>query len=95
MHPIILATETHKELYKIQAFDTGNDLICRLAMNYILLQNNYEFIVFKGIPKQKKAYFKNLEKMIVKNEDKDFQLMVCENIFGNTENIIYELQKIT
>ena len=59
LHPVELAAEFHRKFVYIHPFPDGNGRIARLAMNMILLQNQYLPIPIS--PKTRKTYIKKLE----------------------------------
>lgn len=91
IHPVILAAEIHEKIYSTQAFLTGNGRLARFIMNYILLKNGYQFIIIKGIPKNKKFYHKALEKIQLKNETKDFHLLICNLVLELYEEFLEKI----
>ena len=61
IHPVILAAEMHERLVTIHPFIDGNGRTSRLAMNLILMMNEYPVAILKGDQDSRLSYFKALE----------------------------------
>lgn len=56
MHPIVYAAETHLRLLNLLPFPSGNGLCARLAMNLLLLNENYPWVNLASDPASREAY---------------------------------------
>lgn len=76
LHPVILAAEMHERLVTIHPFIDGNGRTARLVMNLILWQNGFTIVNIKGGKKSRLAYYNALEKVQLRHDSTDFQLLV-------------------
>lgn len=72
LHPIILAAEVHLKIVKISPFENGNIQIANLALNLILLLNNYVYVMTEADHKSKNEYFEAIEESQNKNDKSIF-----------------------
>ncbi|WP_035644901.1 helix-turn-helix domain-containing protein [Flavobacterium sp. ASV13] len=72
LHPIILASESYLKILEIAPFEKGNLQIANLILNWILLQNNYAYVVIKEGSNSKNEYFSILEESQAKNDKSIF-----------------------
>lgn len=60
LHPLVLASMLHHKFEKIHPFMDGNGRVGRILLNYILLKNNYPFLII--LNKERKDYLDALRK---------------------------------
>ncbi|WP_294960439.1 helix-turn-helix domain-containing protein [uncultured Flavobacterium sp.] len=72
IHPIILASEAHLKIIKINPFENGNIQIANLILNLILLLNNYVYVVAEADSKSKNEYLAAIEESQNKNDKSIF-----------------------
>ncbi|MDR1112063.1 MAG: Fic family protein [Deltaproteobacteria bacterium] len=76
-NPILLALRYHKDIVFIHPFMDGNGRVARLAMNTIMLQNNYLPI---DIPPEKRSAYHQSIKNTYTNPNSFFQFMLDQAI---------------
>ncbi|MEN2402825.1 Fic family protein [Flavobacterium sp. MC2016-06] len=72
LHPIILAAEAHLKILNIDPFENGTIQIANLILNWILLQNNYTYVVIEDSQDSIDEYFFILEDSQNKNDNSIF-----------------------
>lgn len=72
LHPIILASEAHLKIIKINPFENGNIQIANLISNLILLLNGYVYVVTEANNNSKNEYLTAIKESQDKNDKSIF-----------------------
>jgi len=72
LHPIILASEANLKILEIKPFVNGNLQMANLALNWILMQYNYTYVMIEEYQKSIDEYFSILEKSQTQNDTSIF-----------------------
>ena len=72
LHPIILASEANLKILEIKPFVNGNLQMANLALNWILMQYNYTYVMIEEDQKSIDEYFSILEKSQTQNDTSIF-----------------------
>lgn len=91
IHPILLALEVHEKIISLQPFKKGTDITARLLMNLILMKNGFPIVSIKGDLKSKKFYYTAIDRIQLKNEPKDLQLLMCNLALASLEDSLDKL----
>ncbi len=77
--PVEIACKAHYDFVVIHPFGDGNGRISRLLMNYILFKHDYPLMIIFN--KNRKPYFKSLERSQLNDEPIHFQKWFMKNYF--------------
>ncbi|MDR0621866.1 MAG: Fic family protein [Deltaproteobacteria bacterium] len=89
MHPVILAIRYHKDLLFIHPFMDGNGRVARLAMNTVMLQNNYLPI---DIPPDKILQYQSSIAQSYRDSFVFYDFML-DSAIDTHEHMIYEIER--
>ncbi len=87
LHPIILASEIYLKILDTNPFEKGNLQIANIVINWILLQNNYIYVLTQT-DKNNTEYFTALDEYKIKNDKSAFINYILKIEKENLMNVI-------
>ncbi|MBE8724161.1 helix-turn-helix domain-containing protein [Flavobacterium hungaricum] len=92
LHPIILASEIYLKILDINPFEKGNLQMANIVMNWILLQNNYIYVLTQADKNNTNEYFSALDQFKTRNDKSVFINYILKI---EKENLMNAIQLIT
>ncbi len=86
MSPVEIACKAHYDFVGIHPFGDGNGRISRLLMNYILFKYDYPLMTIFN--KNRKPYFKSLERSQLEDNSIHFQKWFMKNYFKENKKYL-------